>query len=279
MARPIPKKKSASKISPKSIVRKKGAEQKKLMKAKPRELRERGWMIAGFDTSMSSIAGAAIGWDNGLHRFVGPEFILIRWSKEDEYLDRLCEAAKAHDLVQELQYSLKLVINCDDVYIAQEEPVPMRLFGKGTSAFLKQQCEISGAFLGGLMRYGYTNLTQMNSQTWRGQVANDLGITTHHSKWKSPELAAQFNCKPADSGKFRSKQWGLGINHGLIGWSAFENEIPDWPDIIESSTQGKIPRPENSKAKAVQPDDRYDALAIMWAHALELRENVERITW
>jgi hypothetical protein len=265
MAKPIPQR--SAKIHKKS-----SAKRKKLPKANPRELRRRGWMVAGFDTSMSSIAAAAIGYDVTLNRLVGPEFLWLRWQKEDEYLDRLMEACRAEELIHALQNQLGLLINNDEIYIAQEEPVPMGLFSKGVSAFLKQQCEVSGAFLGGLMRYGYRNIFQINSTQWRQMVAQNLGITIHHSKWKSPELCEQFNCKPKDSGKFRSKQWALGLNHGLIGWQfPYTNEIPDWPDIIEAK-HGKVPRPEGSKAKAVQPDDRYDALAVMMSQAIELQE-------
>lgn len=282
MARPIPKKKSASKFHEKPSVRKKHRKPE-LMKAKPRELRPRGWMIAGFDTSMSSIAGAAIGYDGTLKRLVGPEFLLMRWSKDDEYLDRLKEAAMAHEIVHELQNALGLLVNVDEVYIAQEEPAPMGMFRQGVSAFLKQQCEVSGAFLGGLMRYGYTNVFQINSISWRTMVAEmiteDTGepVTTHHSKWKSQALVDRYNCKPGDSGKFRTKQWALDVMAPYFG-QQWGSEIPDWPDIIESA-DGKKPRPENSKAKSVQPDDRYDALAVMWSQAVELRKNVEEISW
>ena len=247
---------------------------KKLTPAKPRELRKRGWMVAGFDTSMSSLAAAAIGYDRILKKLYGPVFTEVRWSKENHYFDRLRTAAKAHDLIHDLQAQLGLLLNNDEIWIAQEEPWPMGLAGKGESAFLKQQAEISGAFLGGLVRYGYAQITQMNSMRWRTMIAEDLEITTHHSKWRSPELAAQYNCKPADSGKFRTKQWAMS-NPGYAWMGIFPEEIPDWPDII-SSKDGKKPRPEGSVAKAVQPDDRYDALAIAWTHYQEL---LDEGTW
>jgi hypothetical protein len=82
----------------------------------------------------------------------------------------------------------------------------------------------------------------------------------HHSKWKAQDLGwgmkdpcGFFNCAPGNLGKFRAKAWALGT---------YGRDVPDWPEIIESS-KGKIPRPEDSKAKAVQCDDRYDALAVM----------------
>jgi hypothetical protein len=235
----------------------------------PRELRKRGWAVMGFDVSMSSIAGAAIGYDETLKKFAGPNFIYLRWEKDDDYFSRLKEACNSQLLVEGLLQELGLILSMDEVFIAQEEPWPLGMIRGGLSNFLKQQAEISGAFLGGLVRWGYTNVSQMNSIRWRQMVAADLGITTHHSKWRSPELAARFNCKPADSGKFRAKQWALNPGYAFMG--AFENEIPDWPDII-SSKDGKKPRPEGSKAKGVQPDDRYDALAVCWTHYLELQE-------
>lgn len=270
-------KKSASKFHKKSGVRKKHG--KSLAKAKPRELRQRGWMIAGFDTSMSSIAGAAIGYDRVLDKFVGPKFSYIRWEKDDDYFARLTEAAKSHEIVLGLQHDLGLVINTDEIFIAQEEPWPLGMSRGGLSAFMKQQAEVSGAFLGGLLRYGFREIWQMNSIHWRKIIADDLGITTHHSKWKDPKLAKVYNCKPTDTGKFRSKEWAfhtLGIAPHLAALG-FMEEIPDWPDIIESK-DGKKPRPEGSVAKAVQPDDRYDALAVMeWLHR-EISEDLDKLT-
>jgi len=237
---------------------------------KPRELRERGWAVLGFDVSMSSIAGAGIGYDATLKKLVGPNFIYLRWEKDDEYFNRLREAAQAELLVEGLLSEMKLLLNLNEVFIAQEEPWPMGMGRGGMSSYMKQQAEISGAFLGGLVKWGYENISQMNSIRWRQQIARDLGVTTHHSKWRSPELALRFNCKPNDSGKFRAKEWAL-ADPGYAFMHVFQNEIPDWPDIINSK-DGKHPRPDGSKAKAVQPDDRYDALAVCYTHYLELEE-------
>jgi hypothetical protein len=258
VAKPIP---NRARISQKGHVQKSSPKKLHVPEKKPK-----GWMIAGFDTSMSSLAGAAIGYDRILNRNIGPGFVMRRWSKDDHYYDRLKMSAKAHELVGDLQAELGISLEPEQIWIAQEEPWPMGMSKGGLSAFIKQQAEISGAFLGGLLRYGYNNLAQMNSIRWRQMIAQELEITTHHSKWRSPELAKRFNCKPTDSGKFRSKQWAM-MNQTALGGGV---EIPDWPDIIESS-HGKIPRPEDSRAKAVQPDDRYDALAIMWTHYEELR--------
>lgn len=238
----------------------------------------KGWMVCGFDVSMSSIAGAAFAWDGVLKKFKGPVFTEIRWSHEDHYFDRLKAAAKSHDLVLDLQGQLLLSIDHEHIFIAQEEPWPFGLARKGDSQWLKQQAEVSGAFLGGLVRYGFENVTQMNSIRWRQTVAygisNTFGedVTTHHSKWKSPKLAAQYNSTPANSGKFRTKQWALDVMAPYFG-QQWGGEIPDWPDIINSTKLGKIPRPEDSKAKALQPDDRYDALAVGWTHYLELEDS------
>ena len=157
-----------------------------------------------------------------------------------------------HDLTAELKFFGEL----SNVFIAVEEPWPLGMVGRTQSNALKQQAEISGAFLGGLLRYGYKNIFQIPANSWRKVVADDLGITIHHSKWKDPMLCERYNCKPADSGKFRAKQWALEC------FSTGDARVPDWPDIINSA-KGKIPRPEGSRAKAVQPDDRYDGLAVM----------------
>lgn len=238
---------------------------------------DKGWIVAGFDTSMSSIAGAAIAYDGILKRFKGPVFANVRWTKEDHYFDRLAVCAKSHEIFLDLQSQLFLSIPLDKIFIVQEEPWPFGMVKGAESGWLKQQAEISGAFLGGLVRYGFQNVSQMNTIRWRTMVAKELGITTHHSKWKDPNLpkgwAAQFNAAPKDIGKFRTKQWAFDWDAGTGREMGFPEIIPDWPDIIESGKLGKIPRPEDSKARAVQPEDAYDALAIAWAHYLELDES------
>lgn len=249
---------------------------KKKYLPKPRELRSRGWAVLGFDVQMSSIAGAGIGYDATLKKFVGPKFVYVRWEKEDEYFDRLKEANHSELWVGAVLEEMGLQLEMNEVFIAQEEPWPFGMVSRGgASSYLKQQAEISGAFLSGLVRWGYTNVSQMNSIRWRQTVAHDLGITTHHSKWKSPELALQYNCAPKDSGKFRSKEWALEVYPWRMKFRDKATKeglaVPDWPDIIESK-DGKKPRPEGSVAKAVQPDDRYDALAVMWSYYIELCE-------
>jgi hypothetical protein len=242
LAKPIPKKKSRSKFQ-----------------QQPRVRREQGWQAIGFDTSHSSLAAAIVGFDAVLGKKKGPKFAMLRWSREDDYYLRLLEASKAHELIFDLQAEVGFSPPLDRIFIAQEEPWPPHggFTGRGVSMTLKQQAEISGAFLAGLLRYGYQNIWQIRNDQWRKLIADDLGVTIHFSKWRSTDLALRFNCKPADSGKFRAKEWAL---DGFF--DGFPDEIPDWNDLINSK-DGKIPRPEGSVAKAVQPDDRYDSLAIL----------------
>ena len=260
-----PQKKVKPKISKKSGARKKGA-------VKSLDRHSKSWVAIGFDTSLSSLAGAAMGYDDVLKKELGPVFVMRRWSTEDEYFDRLRMCAKSHELVLDLLAELKMSLPLDRIFIAQEEPFPphssfMKRQGGGGQA-MKQQAEISGAFLGGLVRYGYINIFQIGSDKWRGRIRDSLidagqegpEFSLYHTKWKSEKLALRFNCKPADSGKFRAKQWALDVMEPWT-YQTREVEIPDWPDIIRSS-KGHVPRPETSKAKAFQPDDRYDALAM-----------------
>ena len=230
---------------------------------------KRGWVICGFDTSLSSIAGAAIAYDAVLDKYKGPVFKILRWSKEDEYFLKLHQAAKSHEIVLDLQAQMNVSMGSDEIFIAQEEPWPLGMAMGKASGALKQQAEVSGAFLGGLVRYGFQNIVQMNTTRWRMMIAEHLEITIHHTKWRDPELALKYNCRPDNSGKFRAKQWALSVWDNV----AFPNEIPDLPDIIENKKLGKIPRPEGSTAKAVQPADEYDALAIGWTLYEELVKN------
>lgn len=252
MAKPIPKPK---------LKRRAGVRKKVGKKKQPQTLKravENSWMVVGFDQSASSIAGAAIAYDHVLRKMKGPVFMMVRWQKDDHYFSRLAEAGKSHEFILDLQVKLGVIMPLDRVWIAQEEPFPPGggFTGKGISNSLKQQAEISGALLSGFLRYGFNNLWQIGNYQWRGLVADELGITIHHTKWNNPTvmpMPSEWNFNPKHTGKFRAKQWAL------------ENGMPstEWPDIIESGKLGKIPRPEKSKARAVQSDDRYEALAIM----------------
>jgi len=207
--------------------------------------------IVGFDISLSSVAAASIAYHKTLRAWKGPEFLMVRWNKDDHYFDRITEVGQGQNFIWELQAALGITVEPEHVFIAQEEPWPPgRNIVRGGSQSLKQQAEISGAFLSGLLKSGFKNIFQIGAWQWKQIVAEDLGITIHHSKYgKGVE------------GKMRSKEWALSCQG--YGWQhTYPNEIPEWPDLI-SRGGAMMPRPEGSKAKAVQPDDRYDALAIM----------------
>lgn len=225
---------------------------------------DKGWMVVGFDTSLSALSASAIAYDAILGKFKGPVFRTLRWDTSIPYFERIKDASKSHELVLDLLGQLKLTLSNEEIWIAQEEPWPMGMPMGKSSGHLKQQAEISGAFLAGLVRWGYPNIAQLNTTHWRMMVAADLGITIHYTKWRSPELALKYNCLPKDSGKFRSKQWARSFPR-----ENFPNAVPDLPDIIKTKA-GNTPRPEGSKAKAIQPADEYDALAIAWTFYLEL---------
>lgn len=242
----------------------------KLKKLKPiPEKPPKGWAVCGFDTSYSSIAGAAMGYDAITKQMTGPSFVMRHFTKEDDYFERLRVAVRPEELIRELMSGLNILLEISDIWIAQEEPFPAhgKFTGRGISKSLKQQAEISGAFLGGLVRYGYSNIFQISNYQWRQLIAHDITdagieeVTIHHSKWRSPKLVEIYGCKPQDSGKFRSHQWA---RHAFEPWSYQQTqvEIPEFPHMIQGK-DGKVAKPENSRAKPFQPDDRYDALAMM----------------
>lgn len=225
---------------------------------------EKGWMCVGFDISLSSIAAAAMAWDGITQRLKGPAFAYYGFEKTEDYFERLKISVSPHDFIFNLQRDLNVILPKEDVWIAQEEPFPAHgsFMQRGISSTLKQQAELSGAFLGGLVKWGYTNIFQIGNHQWRQLVARDLTedgeeVTIHHSKWRSQKLAEQFHCRPKDSGKFRVQQWAFQCFEPYA-----QVEMPDYPPLIHTTKEGKKPRPENSRALAFQPDDRYDALAI-----------------
>lgn len=273
------RKKVRPKIQPKSGAQAKG----KRKKLSVPEKRSKGWAVIGFDTSLSSLAGAAIGYDATLDRMKGPAFSMRRWGPDDDYFSRILMSANAHEMVHDMLADLGLILGNDEIWIAQEEPWPPHssFVNRGISLSLKQQAEISGAFLGGLVRWGYSNIFQVGNSSWRKLVADEItdagieAVTTHHTKWKSAKLAEIYNCAPKDSGKFRAHQWA---RHVFEPWIVQQGGavVPEFPPMIHKKIDGrdhKVPRPENSKAKAFQPDDRYDALAIM-AWMLHERANL-----
>ena len=218
----------------------------------------------GVDLSLHTLALAGLGWDEILNRHVGPEFQVVRWNKNDHYFARLKALANANHFILALLTKMKMLVNLDQIYIAQEEPWPFGMAGrgKGQSQTLKQQAEISGAFLGGLLKYGYTNIYQIHNTWWRKIVADDLGITTHHSKWGR-----------GLEGKMRPKEWALGYWNATDAYEIWD-DVPEWPDLIaDQKNGGRKPMPENSRARPLQPDDRYDALAMsLWMMREERNE-------
>lgn len=195
------------------------------------------WIAVGVDVSMSSIAVAAMGWDATLKQMRGPSTHTLRWPSSYPYLDRLREAARPANLIDEALSGLGFWTQSrDDIYVAVEEPWPMGLIKRAASQYVKQQAQVSGALLGGLMRDGFTNLWEINYQTWLNVIRAETGLTMPSNK----------------ETKWKVKEWAI---------EAFG--VPDLPDLIQHGKLGKIPRPEGSKAKAVQPEDIYDALGIM----------------
>jgi hypothetical protein len=224
-----------------------------IVKKKKPKWKEAAFMCCGFDVSTSSIAGAAMAWDKTLNKWVGPAISVHRWQKTTDYFDRLHDAAIAYVLISQMATDLKVIIPHEDIYIAIEEPWAFGQIRGMQSNALKQQAEISGAFLSGLLRYGYRNMWQINNTAWRQIVAKELGITIHHSKWNPTKT----------EGKFRAKEWAL--NKYPI--------LPVLPDLIADSKLGLIPRPEERKAKPVQSDDRYEAVAMCEWMVNEVRRN------
>lgn len=208
--------------------------------------------VLGIDISMSSIAGAAVGYDSVLKRWIDPVCTISRWSSDTDYFDRLKDAATADRHIHSLIYRLGISPQLHEIYIAVEEPWPFSLAKRAESGWLKQQAQISGAFLGGLVRYGYRNVYEVNSIHWRGVVADYLGITTHYSSW-GKGLEGKMRAK-----EFGQKKWGL-----------------EFPDLIRTKN-GLADKPETSRAKPVQPADQYDALAICEWMRQEVRRGLAK---
>lgn len=204
----------------------------------------RQWI--GIDLSLHTLALASLAWDSVLRKWMGPSFVVIRWNKNDHYFDRLRELSRPEQFIADLQTEMKLLVEPSQVYIAIEEPWPTAMVGRGNSNTLKQQAEMNGALMAGLLRYGFSNVYQINNQWWKQVIADDLGITPH---WTSFGKGLE--------GKMRSKQWALDSRRD------WRKPVPVWPDIIEDKKNGgRMPQPEESRAQPLQPDDRYDALAM-----------------
>jgi len=245
-------------------IHKKSGVRKKVQKKHPKRPQKK-IQICGFDISPSSIAGASVAYDSTLRKWKGPVFCMKSWAPDVHYFDRLKTLVRPEELIHEMQIEMNYIAGVDDVFIAVEEPFPVGMVKRLESQSLKQSAEFSGAFLAGAIRYGYTNLYQITWHNWASLVASDLGVTTHHTKWNYEENPFPLAPHGKGSGKWRAKEWALS--------EIWSDRIPDWPDLIHREKTGKIPRPEKSKARAVQPDDRYDALGIMEWMKLELKQS------
>lgn len=219
---------------------------KKLVIPKPKK--PKTWVVCGFDISQSVLAGAGIGWDGVLNRMVGPVFCEQRFPKGTDYLERLRHAARPEVLVHELIAKLLMTPELDEIYISMEEPWPFGMAKRAQSMWLKQQAQITGAFLAGLARYGYVNIHEINNSAWKTPIGKEIGMSTRDKKFKTEGM----------------KTWALQAYSG----------VPDWPHLISSNKLGLIPKPETSKAKPVQADDRYDALGIMAYEQSEIEEDL-----
>jgi hypothetical protein len=204
-------------------------------------------LACGFDISMSVIAGSAKMYDGVLNRMRGPVWYEYRFKPEDDYFTRMRIASIAHEHILDMVCQIKgCVFELDEIHIAVEEPVPFGMIKKGNSQSIKQQIEINGAFLGGLCRWGYKNLYQVNVKTWRGLVAEDFEMKQNK----------EFD-------KFTVVEWAKELYP----------DIPDWPDLIRTN-KGLVAKPKTSVAKPAQPDDRYDATGIMeWCFDTVAKEN------
>jgi len=195
------------------------------------------WAAAGWDTSMTAISVVAFGYDAVLDKMYGPFWGETRFKPEDDYFWRLGQASRASDLAVDVLG--KLYVPIEQVHHAFEEPWYYGAVKQGASGWLKQQAEVAGAVKGSLVKWGYpiSQMHEINNSQWRSVLKNE-GVTIRkgaEGKWDVKEWAI--------------KAWGL----------------PDLPDLVRSKTSAKIPRPESgfgAKAKAVQPNDIYDAAAV-----------------
>jgi hypothetical protein len=244
---------SAQNFDQRAIARKGSPVRKKKPKPKPAEIPD-PWVAVGIDLSTTSVAGCAYGWNKTIRKEVGPVFKMTRWEREDDYFVRMGALAKGGDFMLDLIGQLHLRFEVDDVHIAIEEPWPLGMEKRFQSSSLKQQAQMSGCFMGALLRWGFVQIYEIHNQWWRGIIAEDLGISSHWTKYGK-----------GIEGKMRSKEWALKFPF-----------VPEWPDLIQHTKRGLIPRPEGSKAKAVQPDDRYDAMAIAKWMRREIIKGLER---
>lgn len=220
------------------------------------------WVAVGIDVSFSSISVAGMArLQNGKVRRA--RALTVRWERSTDYYTRMIGAAKGHEILFDVFKRLKVMPELDQVHIAIEEAVSigqLQRMGKlaGAGQVTKQQLQISGALMGGLLRWGWQNIYEIQAQQWQKIVADDLEISTHYSKWGNVEyLSLPTHFPPVAKksvGKYRAWQW---VEQFHPKWDG------KWPDMIGHSKRGLIHRPEKSHAQGVQSDDRYEALGIM----------------
>lgn len=209
------------------------------------------WIAVGADVSMSSISLGGIAKTSEGKIRTGA--VTTRWPKNTDYFKRMVDAAKAHDIVHELFIEMRIQAEIEEIHFAVEEAVAIGYLQRASnSSWAKQQIQISGAFLGGLLRYGYKDIREIQAQQWQALVAADLGITTHHSKWNPTKK----------EGKFRAREW---VEQFHPAWDG------RWPDLIADAKLGLIPKPEGRKQQPKQSDDRYEALAMAWWMRQEMK--------
>lgn len=205
------------------------------LKGRQTNARENSWACVGVDTSMSSIAMVAKGYDAMVNKRFGPVHLTKRWVEED-YFTRLKQAAKSDGMMQDVLAS-SFLMKLDRVFIAIEEPWYYGAVKNQESAWLKQQAEICGVVKAALLRYGYENVFEINNAQWYKTIRDD----------------------------------GAKVRRGLLGkmdvkkWAIVRQGMPDLPDLVKSKTGSKIPRPAEgygAKAQPIQPEDVYDAAAM-----------------
>lgn len=205
----------------------------KLLTTPTPKVQESSWASVGIDISLSSISGAMTVYDALMDELKGPGLHQVRWERPVHFLDRLAQATQAGNFVLDLlSETCSASIPLDRFWIGVEEAWPAGIVKKADSRWLRQQAQVQGAFMGGLRKYGYTKVEEVNAQLWKNPIREETGIG-RPDKWDV-------------------KKWAL---------ESFA--VPDFPDLIKHGTRGLIPKPDTSRAKPVQPDDRYDALGIL----------------
>jgi hypothetical protein len=196
---------------------------------------------------MTSVSVCGIVYDAALGKRHPAQIASVRWAGE-HYYGRIKGANKASQLVHEVCCSLPL-LELDQIYIGIEEPFYLGAvkrairYQQSSSGWIKQQAEIAGAVKGSLVGAGFENLHEANNRSWKACIHHSVGIQM--------------------TDKWLVKEWAI---------AAFD--LPDLPDLVQGKN-GKIPRPENGRganAKAVQPDDVYDAAGVMAWMLKEMNE-------